>query len=165
MTSSIWHDLQIAYYVGEGDWRDRAIRWATRSPYSHCELVLTYGKHSYARAISASLRDGGVRETQIDLSTGHWELQKIAHWARPEAWNVAERYLGARYDWKGILLAQTMSLHRHNDDDWFCSEICAHALGIRRAYTLCPKGLANAIAGRNHAFFKGLNTDSSLERI
>ena len=32
--------ISVAFYKGKGNWKNRVIRWWTKSPYSHAELVL-----------------------------------------------------------------------------------------------------------------------------
>ena len=58
--------MKVALYKGPAkDWRHKVAHWAvcvaTRSPYSHCELVID------GVCWSASARDGGVRGKVIDL--------------------------------------------------------------------------------------------------
>ena len=33
-------EIRIAFYKGKGNWKNKVIRWWTKSPYSHAELVL-----------------------------------------------------------------------------------------------------------------------------
>jgi len=48
--------IRLTLYKAPGDTYDRFIRLWTRSPYSHCELVLPDG-----RFVTSSPQDGGVR--------------------------------------------------------------------------------------------------------
>ena len=32
--------ISVAFYKGKGSWKNKIIRWWTKSPYSHVELVL-----------------------------------------------------------------------------------------------------------------------------
>ena len=48
---------------------NRLVRWWTKSPYSHVELVVSTG-----RAWSSSFEDGGVRSKLIDLDPAKWDL-------------------------------------------------------------------------------------------
>ena len=36
--------IQVAFYKGGGGWLHKVIRWWTKSPYSHAELVMPDGK-------------------------------------------------------------------------------------------------------------------------
>ena len=33
-------NIKIAFYKGQGNWLNKIIRWWTKSPYSHAELIL-----------------------------------------------------------------------------------------------------------------------------
>ena len=61
----------LAFYQGSGRPDDRLIRFATNSHFSHVELVhANEGQSSpptLAEAISASGRDGGVRQKKINF--------------------------------------------------------------------------------------------------
>lgn len=65
--------ITLAFYHGKGGsrwqrWQDRAIRWRTWGRMSHVELI--EGRAEYdlpALCLSASGRDGGVREKKITL--------------------------------------------------------------------------------------------------
>lgn len=60
--------MQLALYKGKGLIGNALVRRWTRSPYSHCELVI--GDYCY----SSSLMDKGVRRKQIILKPEHWML-------------------------------------------------------------------------------------------
>ena len=32
--------IRIAFYKGKGNWKNKIIRWWTKSPYSHAELIM-----------------------------------------------------------------------------------------------------------------------------
>jgi hypothetical protein len=54
-------------------------------------------------------------------------------------------YLGARYDYAGLMLSQVLAFGRHNPDKWFCSEICAAALGLPNPQRVSPQFLFDVI--------------------
>lgn len=134
--------LYLAFYKGHGRMADQIIRWATRSGYSHVEIILgDTVEGRMARAISASGRDGGVRETRIDFGTGRWDIIAVP-WADPaEALARARACIGLHYDWMGLVLSQVLHLRRSAPDRWFCSELVAHALGLPTPQTLSPGDL------------------------
>ena len=37
-------EIKVAFFKGDGDWHNHIVRWWTKSPYSHAELVLPDGK-------------------------------------------------------------------------------------------------------------------------
>lgn len=145
----------VIHYIGEGDWRDRAIRWATDSEISHSELALVDHETTWCRAISASARDGGVRIKDIDLGSGNWMVQRVGAWADVEACRWARAWLGYGYDWKGILMSQTLAFHRHSESRKFCSELVGLALGLHRPNTLSPGTLRYRIDEMNEAHLAG----------
>lgn len=58
-----------------------------------------------ARAISASWRDGGVREKRIPFDPDHWLLMPLHPWHPADAFARARACLGAPYDLPGILMS------------------------------------------------------------
>lgn len=157
-------DLYLAYYTGTGTWQDRLIRWATRSRFSHVELVMQGGGASSAgleftaQSWSSSARDGGVRGKLIRFRPKNWQFQKVQPWYDPERIEAAQRHAGAKYDFKGLLLSQVFALHRDDPDRWFCSEFCADALGLSKPYNYAPEDLYNAVFQLNWAYLDGRST-------
>ncbi|WP_375173034.1 hypothetical protein [Pseudooceanicola sp.] len=142
--------ITLAFYKGRGSsfWnrvQDWAIRFATRSPYSHVELIqgsADLGRE--ATCLSSSGRDGGVRETTILLKPTHWDLVDLPDQPEEIGTFIRDR-IGARYDYVGIIFSQILSLGRHNPDKWFCSEICAAALGMPNAQRMSPQSLYDVV--------------------
>lgn len=132
--SSLWHRVQ--------DW---LIRFATRSKFSHVELI--EGKASLgqvALCLSSSGRDGGVRDKRIVLKPESWVLIEVNSDPRGVGQFIRER-IGARYDYLGILFSQIFALARHDERKWFCSEICAAALGMANAQRMSPQALYDVV--------------------
>ena len=117
--------MRIAFYKAPGTWFDTVIRWWTRSPYSHCELVFSNGLW-----FSSSPRDGGTRFKNIDADPDTWDFIEIPL-SQVQEQTVYEFCLaedGCRYDWIGILFTQVIPLSFYNPWWWFCSEVCVAAL-------------------------------------
>lgn len=145
----------LAFYVGKGNLVDRAIRFATHSPYSHVELV-SLGKVIEHRSrtmwsMSASARDGGVREKAITFQAGRWEFLPLENWYGDFVWSKAKAELGRSYDYLGILFNFTVQIRRHLRGSWFCSELCGHALGLDQPHRLSPGALYDVVKARNAA--------------
>ena len=145
--------ITLAFYKGRGDWVDRTIRWATRSPYSHVEIVISPPgppkDGALAMAFSASGRDGGVRAREIRFQPGHWDYQTVG-WVDPQTvMALARRTYGARYDWAGLVASQVLHLRRQSPRRWFCSELVATALGLPRPQSYSPGDLADLVAWIN----------------
>jgi len=101
------------------DLLSRAIRWQTRSVYSHAALLRPDG------SVIEAWPGEGVRERLIEDWTGI-DAFTIAG-CTPQQWNAANIFardhLGAHYDWLGVL----RFVSRRDDADqklsWFCSEL------------------------------------------
>ena len=118
-------------------WQDVAgyvIAAWTRSAFSHCELVVD------GWCYSSSIRDGGVRRKQIDLTQPHWTVIDIdADPAKVLA--LFERTAGEPYGWLDLLTQQVLRLPV-SSAGWFCSEWCAKALGLTDPEIWSPGMLA-----------------------
>lgn len=154
----------LAFYKGKGNWIDWCIRFATRSEYSHVEII--YGHPERNRdepqyCYSSSARDGGVRFKNIHLSEENWDIIQLYGLDHFNSRNSHEEYekfaseLGKKYDFKGILLSQFFNLGRHNKKRWFCSEICAAFIGLPKPQTYSPESLYRTLDLMNVAFWQG----------
>lgn len=125
----------LAFYKAEGTLFDRAIRWRTRSQYSHVELVI--GPNWY----TSSPRDGGVRRKEIVPKEGHWDFVPV----EIDIERVIQLYartMWHRYDWLGVF-GHAIGIPRiHSRERWTCSEWVAEALGLPRARRWTPETLA-----------------------
>lgn len=138
--------VTLAFYKGRGDtwWKriqDSAIRTATWSRYSHVELICTKATLGQEHiCLSASGRDGGVREKEILLKPESWDLLMLDCDADYAGTFIRDR-IGQKYDFKGIVFSQALPWDGHNKDRWFCSEICAAALKKSKPNWYSPKRL------------------------
>ena len=75
--------MKLACYKGKrggtAGFFDAAVRWWTRGPYSHVELVFSDGMSA-----SSSMRDGGVRFKEIEYHPDRWDFIEL---------NVDEEYV------------------------------------------------------------------------
>lgn len=129
--------VRLALYKAPGELSDRLIRAWTRSPYSHCELVLPD-----ARFVSSSPRDGGVRAKVIEPDPAVWDFLPLP-WIQPaHVEQLLEQEAGAGYDWLGILGSQILPTGIQSRSRWFCSEFCASVLGLEKPQCYSPGQLA-----------------------
>jgi len=129
--------------------QDGVIRSVTRGIYSHVELISVDAMHgSPAVCLSASGRDGGVREKRILLKPESWNLVAMQLDADAPC-GFIRGHLGAGYDYAGLMLSQVLAFGRHNPDKWFCSEICAAALGLPNPQRVSPHFLFDVVTWRN----------------
>lgn len=120
---------------------DRLVRWWTRGPYSHCELVFEYGgEDTPSLCASASLPDGGVRFRRITLDSPKWDIIDIGNENRSRALNWFVDHDDCSYDIQGIFGLIVWRIG-HRRRKYFCSEAIAEALGISDAHTITPNKL------------------------
>lgn len=119
--------MKIAFYKASfGGFYDFMIILASRSRYSHCEIVFSDGM-----CASSSPRDNGIRFKHIDMSNGKWDLIDLSPLNIDEAkvrqWFIDHDH--QKYDWIGAI-GSAFNLKLLSDDKKFCSQACAWALGI-----------------------------------
>jgi hypothetical protein len=140
--------LKAAFYRGTrpgmAGLYNRAVRWWTKSPYSHIELVFSDGL-----AGSASFADGGVRLKQIEFSPERWDFIELPAHLEPAARAWFEQHSGAGYDLLGNLQF-ILALFGNSRERWFCSEACAAALGLPEPWRYDPGTLASALSFTSH---------------
>lgn len=142
----------LAFYRGRRTLVDRVICSVTRSEFSHVEFL---PDGPAGRAISSSGRDGGVRWADIDFGSGRWDVVCVP-WAPPAALERIEGQIGARYDFPGLIGSQFLNLRRQSAARWFCSEICAYALGMSAPHRYSPGDLYIAVVERNAVYQMGI---------
>lgn len=142
--------ITLAFYKGLGKTRwqrcqDAAIRLATRGRYSHVELIAGSALNDdLAQCLSSSGRDGGVRAKRILLKPESWDLVELRIDPAKPVQFICDR-IGARYDYKGILLSQVLAFGWHDEARWFCSEICAAALDLPNPQRVSPQFLFDVV--------------------
>jgi hypothetical protein len=134
--------MKLACYKGKrggtAGFFDAAVRWWTRGPYSHVELVFSDGVSA-----SSSMRDGGVRFKEIEYHPDRWDFVEIdGDEKAARAWFTANE--GARYDWLG-LFGFVWRPGNGKGRRWFCSEAIAAALGMKDPWRFCPNTLSAAL--------------------
>jgi len=128
-------EIKIAFYKGKGNWKNKVIRWWTKSPYSHVELILPDG----ITWVSISpMLTSTVSERNIDTvkNLNDWDILSFElSWREPvrdyqlgQLYNFIEETKGAKYDWLGMIMSQMFPYLIKHRDRWYCSEWIAHAL-------------------------------------
>jgi hypothetical protein len=126
--------FKAAFYKGSlagraGIW-DRLVRWWTRSPYSHVELIFfDGGPDGISQAASSSRVDGGVRFTWVTFDLAQWDFVDLPEALALPALAWFREHEFAAYDLLGDF---HFVLSPISDDKrkWFCSEAVAASLGI-----------------------------------
>lgn len=131
--------IYLALYKGKGLIGNALIRWWTRSPYSHCELVVD------GVAYSSSLMDKGVRSKVIDFKPEHWVMVELPDFTRQRVLDYYEATKGQRYSWLDLIRSQIFNGNADEDGASFCSEWCAAALGLPNPATYSPRTLGDFV--------------------
>lgn len=112
----------------ESTWMAKVISLWTRSQYHHVELIVNN------KWISSD-SDTGVVIKDLQPLKDNWEYIELPNInICREHYNKFNTYIykvnGSGYDWKGIILSQTIPLSMNNSDKWFCSELVTKLLHI-----------------------------------
>lgn len=122
--------IRVAFYKGEGDWKNKIIRWWTKSPYSHAELILPDGITWIS--ISPLLSSKVESRSKIKYTDSNWDFVDIA--VTQQQNDVIKEFYestkGCGYDWIGMLMSQFLPFHIKRKGRWYCSEWIAYALRI-----------------------------------
>lgn len=123
--------MKIAFYKAhEGTFVDKIIDIRTGFyGYSHVELVFSDGM-----CFSASYRDGQkCRFKKIDLDE-KWEIVDLDIDMEEERQIRirAGHYVGAKYDFFGILFWYVIPIRRQDKKKWWCSEIVSKLLNYEK---------------------------------
>jgi hypothetical protein len=118
--------VKVAFQKRDDSFFAGLIRWWTRSPYSHCELLFDDGQ-----MFSSHIAQNGTRFwTPGTLSANEWDIYLLPTTLEEDiqirAFCMAE--LNCRYDKFGIIFSQVIRMQREHPDKWFCSEVCTAAL-------------------------------------
>lgn len=140
--------MQIAFYKGTRPGIpglfNRAVRWWTRGPYSHCELVLWRLADGRAVCGSSANLDGGVRRKIIDLDPERWDVIDLPWLKQGPVLDWFMQHDGEAYDTLGLF----GFVWRRGDGDrdrWYCSEACAAAMGFDESWRFDPNTLAAVV--------------------
>ena len=123
-------NIKIAFYKGKGDWKNKLIRWWTKSPYSHAELVLPDGITwlSISPLLSSTV---AAREKKV-ANDNSWDFIELG--IDKEQYRIIldffEDTKGQGYDWLGMLLSQFLPCKIKHKRRWYCSEWITYALRI-----------------------------------
>lgn len=115
--------MEVYFYIGEGKLFDKLIRWWTNSRYSHCELIIgdmAYSADAWTNCVRAIPASG--------FNPNSWEKIPVTG-DTAKVISFVSSQLGKKYDWLGIL-GFIVPWKSGDKDKWYCSEICAAALGI-----------------------------------
>jgi hypothetical protein len=119
--------MQVAFYKGPGTLFTKAIRFWTKSPYSHAELVLPSGARITSLASQGVVRLAPFKQEELV----DWDIVQLPAYTDLRVHDVMaffESESNCGYDWTGIIFTQVFRNGWEDSDDWFCSEFVAEAL-------------------------------------
>ena len=122
--------IRIAFYKGKGKWKEKIIRWWTKSPYSHAELIMP-DNYTWI-SISPLLTSTVSSRIKTDFDLQKWDF--IEFEITQEQHNVLMDFFddtkGCKYDWIGMIMSQLIPYSIKRKNKWYCSEWIAYALRI-----------------------------------
>ena len=131
--------IYLAFYKARGNLTDKIIRLFTRGIYSHCDMAILRDNGEYD-CYTSSPRDGGVRMKTMPLPADDWDLVPLHDLTLlHEIHQFFAQTQGAKYDLFGAI--GVVLLNPQNRHKWFCSEWCAHVLGLPKPWRYSPNDL------------------------
>jgi hypothetical protein len=147
--------IYLAFYRGEGRFlSDTLVQHVTRSEFSHCELFVSDTPPCHGetyRCVTAVGKQGGVCVRDIHFRPGAYEFLPVP-WAPRDTFDRAAQHLGMGYDYWGLLMTQFINMRRHAPDRWFCSKLCAKAMGLKDPHTYAPGDLKRIVEEHNRTY-------------
>jgi hypothetical protein len=120
--------IKIAFFKGDQrEWHHRFIRWWTKSPYSHAEIVLD---NDTWVSISPFLFTRVAARVRTHVPPDDWDYLDfyITHDEMRALKDFISETTGDGYDWTGMLLSQVLPIIVKGKGRWYCSQWIAHAL-------------------------------------
>jgi hypothetical protein len=122
--------IKVAFYRGEGDIVNKLVRWWTKSPYSHSELIMPDGVTWIG--ISPFKNSKLLSRPNLHYKKEEWDFIELE--VNEQQVAVIEEFYcvtqDCEYDWIGMILSQFLPFHIKRKNKWYCSEWIAYALRI-----------------------------------
>lgn len=129
----LFKNMKVAFYKGKTRLFNKLVRWWTRGPYSHVEIVFSDGL-SY----SSSYIDGGVRSKRIRFDERLWDFVQLDDQLDESTIRMrAEKMIGSGFDVMG-LFGFIMRRVSHSKNRLFCSEFVMRCLGYSDPWRFDP---------------------------
>ena len=127
--------IQVAFFRGGEGWLHKIIRWWTKSPYSHAELIMPDGKTWVSISPFLTSRVAARIKHKVE-NPDNWEyLTFELSWREPvqkyqldQLYKFIDMTQGSKYDWTGMIMSQICPYLIKRRNKWYCSEWIAHAL-------------------------------------
>jgi hypothetical protein len=129
---------------------NRAIRFFTKSIYSHSEICLGDPFAGPVDCLSSSGMDHGVRIKRMQLSAAKWDVIALPHVSEGAYWHFANEHAGRPYDFIGCVRSVLPFVSGEHPTKWFCSEVCAAVMGHTEPWRMHPGVLHRVTADQNN---------------
>jgi len=125
-------EIKVAFYKGGGDLFNKIVRWWTKSPYSHTELILPDGVTWIRIGPFSSSKLCAIKKEKWDPKNWDFVTLKVTQPQLDTIKEFFERTQGCKYDWWGMVLSHLIPFKIKQRGKWYCSEWIAHALRVSR---------------------------------
>ena len=125
-------EIKVAFYKGRGDLFNKIVRWWTKSPYSHAELILPDGVTWIRIGPFSSSKLSAIKKEKWEPQNWDFVTLKVTEEQVATIKEFFERTKGCRYDWWGMILSHFLPFRIKQRGKWYCSEWIAHALRVSR---------------------------------
>jgi len=129
-SEGLFMEIKIAFYKAKGNWKNKIIRWWTKSVYSHAELVLPDERTWIS--ISPFLTSKVDKREKLEYNENHWDFVEftITKEQNKVILDFFDETKGCGYDWVGMIMSQLIPYNIKRKNKWYCSEWIAYALRI-----------------------------------
>ena len=117
---------------------NRAIRFFTKSQYSHSEICLGNPFAGPVDCLSSVGTEGGVRVKCMQLNPDKWDVIALPDVDEDKFWRFLADNAGQPYDLVGCVRSVLPFVSREHSTKWFCSEVCATVIGHKEAWRMHP---------------------------
>lgn len=125
-------EIKVAFYKGSGDLFNKIVRWWTKSPYSHVELILPDDVTWIRIGPFSSSKLCAIKKEKWDPKNWDFITLAVTEQQLDTIKEFFERTKGCKYDWWGMILSHLMPFKIKRKGRWYCSEWIAHALRVSR---------------------------------
>jgi len=117
---------------------NRAIRFFTKSQYSHSEICLGDPFAGPVDCLSSVGTEGGVRVKRMQLNPDKWDVIALPYVHEDAFLNFVKYRMGQPYDLIGCVRSVLPFVSREHETKWFCSEVCASVIGHTEPWRMHP---------------------------
>lgn len=129
--------IQVAFFKAKyGGFFSKAIKWKTKSPYSHVEIIFpdmkihdTKNNRLLSLCFSSYEKEGGVRFKFIHLTPEKWDILtfQVSDEQYEALMALGSSLADAKYDWAGIM-GFVLPWRKDRPDRFFCSEVVLYVM-------------------------------------